>query len=106
MPIWNTIPTEIPAVIAPILQGQADVVYGSRFMVRRAARVLYFYHYLANRFLTFLSNLLTNRNMTRHRNVLQGVSGGTHQAVAADQQRVRHGSGDHGDGLQDQGENV
>ncbi len=33
-------------------------------MVRRAARVLYFYHYLANRFLTFLSNLLTNRNMT------------------------------------------
>lgn len=57
-------PTEIPAVIAPILKGQADVVYGSRFMVRRAARVLYFYHYLANRFLTFLSNLLTNRNMS------------------------------------------
>ena len=57
-------PSEIPAVIAPIVQGQADVVYGSRFMVRRAARVLYFYHYVANRFLTFLSNLLTNRNMT------------------------------------------
>lgn len=57
-------PTEIPAVVAPILQYQADVVYGSRFMVRRAARVLYFYHYLANRSLTFLSNLLTNRNMT------------------------------------------
>lgn len=57
-------PTEIPAVVAPILLGQADVVYGSRFMVRRAARVLYFYHYLANRLLTFLSNLLTNRNMT------------------------------------------
>lgn len=57
-------PAEIPAVVAPILEGQADVVYGSRFMVRRAARVLYFYHYLANRLLTFLSNLLTNRNMT------------------------------------------
>jgi glycosyltransferase involved in cell wall biosynthesis len=57
-------PAEIPAVLAPILEGNADVVYGSRFMVRRAARVLYFYHYLANRFLTFLSNLLTNRNMT------------------------------------------
>ena len=57
-------PTEIPAVVAPILQGQADVVYGSRFLVRRAARVLYFYHYLANRFLTFISNLLTNRNWT------------------------------------------
>lgn len=57
-------PAEIPELIAPIVEGKADVVYGSRFMVRRAARVLYFYHYLANRFLTFLSNLLTNRNMT------------------------------------------
>jgi glycosyltransferase involved in cell wall biosynthesis len=57
-------PREIPAVIEPILAGQADVVYGSRFLVRKAARVLYFYHYLANKFLTFLSNLLTNRNMT------------------------------------------
>jgi glycosyltransferase involved in cell wall biosynthesis len=57
-------PAEIPEVIAPILQGHADVVYGSRFLVRKAARVLYFYHYLANLGLTFLSNLLTNRNMT------------------------------------------
>jgi glycosyltransferase involved in cell wall biosynthesis len=57
-------PAEIPEVIAPILDGLADVVYGSRFLVRRAARVLYFYHYLANCGLTFLSNLLTNRNMT------------------------------------------
>jgi glycosyltransferase involved in cell wall biosynthesis len=57
-------PSEIPAVVDPILDGHADVVYGSRFLVRRAARVLYYYHYLANTFLTFLSNLLTNRNMT------------------------------------------
>jgi glycosyltransferase involved in cell wall biosynthesis len=57
-------PAEIPFVIAPILAGQADVVYGSRFLVRRAARVLYFYHYLANKFLTLCSNLLTNLNMT------------------------------------------
>jgi len=57
-------PAEIPDVIAPILAGRADVVYGSRFLVRRAARVLYYYHYLANRLLTTLSNLLTNRNMT------------------------------------------
>jgi glycosyltransferase involved in cell wall biosynthesis len=57
-------PTEIPEVIAPIVSGHADVVYGSRFLVRRTARVLYFYHYLANRGLTFLSNLLTNRNMS------------------------------------------
>ena len=57
-------PAEIPEVIAPILNGHADVVYGSRFLVRKAARVLYFYHYLANTGLTFMSNLLTNRNMT------------------------------------------
>jgi len=57
-------PAEIPDVIAPILAGHADVVYGSRFLVRRSARVLYFYHYLANKALTFLSNMLTNRNMS------------------------------------------
>lgn len=57
-------PTEIYGVIRPILEGRADVVLGSRFLVRRAARVLYFYHYLANKFLTNLSNLLTNLNMT------------------------------------------
>jgi len=57
-------PAEIDDLIAPILAGHADVVYGSRFLVRKAARVLYFYHYIANRGLTFLSNLLTNVNMT------------------------------------------
>ena len=57
-------PAEIPEVIQPIVEGHADVVYGSRFLVRRAARVLYFYHYLANKGLTLLSNLLTNVNFT------------------------------------------
>ena len=57
-------PAEIPDVIGPILQGNADVVCGSRFLVRKAARVHYFSHYLANKFLTFTCNCLTNRNMT------------------------------------------
>lgn len=57
-------PDEIPMVIKPILEGHADVVYGSRVLVRRATRVLYFYHYVANKFLTFTSNVLTNLNMT------------------------------------------
>ncbi len=57
-------PVEIPGVILPILENRADVVYGSRFLVRKATRVLYFYHYLANKFLTFFSNLFTNLNMT------------------------------------------
>lgn len=57
-------PREIPALIQPIVDGYADAVYGSRFLVRKTARVLYFYHYLANRSLTFFSNLLTNINLT------------------------------------------
>ena len=57
-------PAEIVHVVEPIVKGQADVVYGSRFLVRRAARVLFYYHFMANRFLTFLSNMLTNLNMT------------------------------------------
>ena len=57
-------PDEIPLVIKPILDGHADVVFGSRFLVRRATRVLYFYHYVANKFLTFTSNVFTNLNMT------------------------------------------
>jgi len=57
-------PVDIPELIAPISQGIADVVYGSRFMIRRAARVLYFRHFLANQFLTFLSNLLTDLNLS------------------------------------------
>ncbi|HEX4137092.1 MAG TPA: glycosyltransferase family 2 protein [Bryobacteraceae bacterium] len=57
-------PREIPDVIQPILEGQADVVYGSRFLVRKATRVLYFYHFVANKCLTLFSNLLTNVNFT------------------------------------------
>lgn len=57
-------PSEIPSVIEPIILGHADVVYGSRFLVKKATRILYFYHYIANKCLTFFSNCLTNLNMT------------------------------------------
>ncbi len=57
-------PIDIVEVIYPILAGFADVAYGSRFIIRRAARVLYYYHYLANKALTMLSNILTNLNLT------------------------------------------
>ena len=57
-------PSEIPEVIQPIIDGNADVVYGSRFLVKKTARVLYFYHFLANKFLTLASNMVTNLNMT------------------------------------------
>lgn len=57
-------PVDIPELINPIEKGKADVVYGSRFMIRRAARVLYFKHFIANQFLTFLSNLFTDLNLS------------------------------------------
>src|ERR1700693_3764317 len=57
-------PREIADLIAPIKEGNADVCLGSRFMVRRAGRVLYFRHFLANKFLTFINNLCTDLNLT------------------------------------------
>ena len=57
-------PREISDLIAPIKEGAADVCLGSRFLVRRAGRVLYFRHSLANKFLTFINNILTDLNLT------------------------------------------
>ena len=57
-------PREYTKLIQPILDGQADVVYGSRFMGGDAHRVLYFWHRLGNAFLTFVSNMFTNLNLS------------------------------------------
>ncbi|MCC6639837.1 MAG: glycosyltransferase family 2 protein [Deltaproteobacteria bacterium] len=57
-------PKEYPRLLRPIVEGQADVVFGSRFTGGEAHRVLYFWHYLGNRFLTLLSNAMTNLNLT------------------------------------------
>lgn len=57
-------PNEYPKLLKPILDGKADVVYGSRFVGGESHRVLYFWHSLGNKFLTFLSNMFTNLNLT------------------------------------------
>lgn len=57
-------PRDYPRLLAPILEGDADVVYGSRFVGSEAHRVLYFWHMVGNRFLTLLSNMTTNLNLT------------------------------------------
>jgi glycosyltransferase involved in cell wall biosynthesis len=57
-------PNEYKLLLAPILNGVADVVYGSRFMGGKPHRVLFFWHTIGNKFLTFLSNMLTNLNLT------------------------------------------
>jgi glycosyltransferase involved in cell wall biosynthesis len=56
-------PREYPRLIQPIVENRADVVYGSRF-IGESHRVLYYWHYVANRFLTTLSNMFTNLNLT------------------------------------------
>ena len=74
-------PSEYPKLIQPILEGKADVVYGSRF-IGESHRVLYFRHSLGNKFLTLLSNVFTNLNLTDmevcykvfRREVIQGIT--------------------------------
>lgn len=74
-------PGQYLQLIQPIVEGRADVVYGSRF-IGETHRVLYFWHYLANRFLTLLSNVFTNLNLTDmevcykvfRREVIQGIT--------------------------------
>ena len=57
-------PAEYPLLLSPLIQGKADVVYGSRFLGSGPHRVLYFWHSVGNSLLTLLSNALTNMNMT------------------------------------------
>lgn len=57
-------PSEYPRLLKPIIEDKADVVYGSRFLGDQAHRVLYYWHYLGNKFLTVMSNCFTNLNLT------------------------------------------
>ncbi len=57
-------PQEFNILLKPVIDGFADVVYGSRFMGGNAHRILFFWHSIGNKFLTFLSNMFTNLNLT------------------------------------------
>jgi glycosyltransferase involved in cell wall biosynthesis len=57
-------PQEYNDLLKPVIKGAADVVYGSRFMGGNPHRVLFFWHTIGNKFLTFMSNMLTNLNLT------------------------------------------
>lgn len=57
-------PEEFNILLKPIINGEADVVYGSRFMGGNPHRILFFWHSIGNKFLTFLSNMFTNLNLT------------------------------------------
>ena len=71
-------PSEYPVILNPILSGKADVVYGSRLSGHGEHRVLYFWHYMGNRFLTLLSNIFTNLNLTDMETCYKAF---THQAL-------------------------
>jgi glycosyltransferase involved in cell wall biosynthesis len=57
-------PEEYNDLLKPVLKGHADIVYGSRFMGSNPHRILFFWHTIGNRFLTFCSNIFTNLNLT------------------------------------------
>ncbi len=57
-------PNDYQHLLQPIIEGRADVVFGSRLVTNQPHRVLFFWHYLGNKFLTLLSNILTNLNLT------------------------------------------
>jgi glycosyltransferase involved in cell wall biosynthesis len=57
-------PDDYPVLLEPLMSGKADAVFGSRFMGGRPHRVLFFWHMVGNRFLTLLSNMFTNLNLT------------------------------------------
>jgi glycosyltransferase involved in cell wall biosynthesis len=57
-------PEDYPVLLEPLMSGKADAVFGSRFMGGRPHRVLFFWHMVGNRFLTLLSNMFTNLNLT------------------------------------------
>lgn len=75
-------PQEYPKLLKPILEGRADVVFGSRFAGGETHRVLYFWHFMGNKFLTLCSNAFTNLNLTDmetcykvfRREVLSGIT--------------------------------
>lgn len=84
-------PDEYPRLIQPIIEGQADVVYGSRFLGHGPHRVLYYWHYLGNKFLTTLSNCFTDLNLTDMETCYKVFRGDVIREIAPTLQQNRFG---------------
>jgi glycosyltransferase involved in cell wall biosynthesis len=80
-------PSQYPKLLDPILRHGADVVYGSRFAGGEAHRVVYFWHMIANRFLTTLSNCFTNLNLTDMETCYKAVRRELLQSVTLEEDR-------------------
>ncbi len=84
-------PDDYPSLLEPFLKNDADVVYGSRFISNRPHRVLYFWHYQINLFLTALSNMLTNLNLTDMETGYKAFKGQLIRDIAGNLQSNRFG---------------
>jgi len=84
-------PSEYPMLLKPILDGKADVVYGSRFMGGKPHRVVYYWHSLVNKTLTTFSNMLTNINLTDMETCYKVFSGPIIRKIAPQLQSNRFG---------------
>jgi glycosyltransferase involved in cell wall biosynthesis len=80
-------PEEYPILLGPILKGKADAVFGSRFIGSQEHRVLYFWHSMGNRFLTLLSNMFTNLNLTDMETCYKAVRREVLQSIRIEENR-------------------
>ncbi len=80
-------PQEYPLLMDPIEKGRADVVFGSRFMGGAPHRVVYFWHMMGNRFLTLLSNMFTNINLTDMETCYKMFRRGVIQSITIEESR-------------------
>jgi len=80
-------PSEYPNLLGPILRGKADAVFGSRFIGSQEHRVLYFWHSVGNRFLTLLSNMFTNLNLTDMETCYKAVRREIFQSISIQENR-------------------
>jgi glycosyltransferase involved in cell wall biosynthesis len=84
-------PGEFPIMLEPFIKNKSDVVYGSRFISNRPHRVLYFWHYQVNLFLTLLSNVLTNLNLTDMETGYKAFTGDLIRTIAPHLESKRFG---------------
>jgi glycosyltransferase involved in cell wall biosynthesis len=84
-------PSDYPLLLTPFFKYGADVVYGSRLSTTQAHRVLFFWHYKLNQFLTFLSNILTNLNLTDMETGYKAFNGEIIRKIAPQLQSKRFG---------------
>ena len=95
-------PREYPQLIRPILDGDADVVYGSRFLGSpRGHRVLYFWHSVGNKLLTTLSNMFSDLNLTDMETCYKVMVQEGRRSPRSAVTRLRHRAGDHAEGRGD-----